>query len=323
MKHATTTTADFAAARFATHPDGRIAARLITNENGVPWRVAPGAHDPAVLAPVRDDEAMAAEGWALVRALDDLTGSGGADLYDATADDDDPQGPVHTRHTTAPAVDYEAMWWRAERQQGEARTMAALWKETARRAIQNPATLARWEKDLLIEDFESNGPVYTTGERDRHRAQIERAERALADVHERDETVARLEARLVKAEQDRNRWRELAEMAECHDCIRDAAVIEKTRALTADDITDEMVQRASEVIEVFAPSERWPGSAARWVLEAALTEPQRPEGAENIEALLEGMPADLIGGPLTAHEARTLADHLAEHGVRVTTEEER
>ncbi|MDN5687026.1 MAG: hypothetical protein L0G94_10205 [Brachybacterium sp.] len=85
---------------------------------------------------VSDDEATTAAGPfapdALHAALDDLAGSGGADLYDVTADDDDPQGPVHTRHATAPAVDYEAMWWRAECQRGEALAMAALWKETTR-----------------------------------------------------------------------------------------------------------------------------------------------------------------------------------------------
>lgn len=78
------------------------------------------------------------------------------------------------------------------------------------------------------------------------------------------------------------------------------------------DITDEMVERARKA---------WNRSAAigndlwREVLTAVLTEPTRPEGAEEIEAMVE---ESLSGDALSDAQVRALADFLAKRGVRVT-----
>ncbi|MDN5659018.1 hypothetical protein, partial [Brevibacterium sandarakinum] len=123
------------------------------------------------------------------------------------------------------------------------------------------------------------------------------AERALADVHERDETVARLEGRLIEAE--------------------------KSRRLTADDITDGMMARGL--------SAYWgqyqngnDEEVVRDILASALTEPQRPEGAEDIKPEIQSWLRSATGGvgALTPERVERLADFLAERGVRVVTEEQ-
>lgn len=142
-------------------------------------------------------------------------------------------------------------------------------------------------------------------------ADLERAETALADVHERDETVARLETRLTVAEGERGWWeaefwkerKEHAALsrAESHDRIRDA-VIETTRPVRAEDITISMCLRAANHFE---RHRSWEGA-----LLAALTEPQRPEGAEEIEAYMR----ELVASHPEDHYGE-LADHLASRGV--------
>lgn len=195
------------------------------------------------------------------------------DIYETVAPDDDPQGPTErqtdpltyeeaigrrsTQNDTPVSPEGDAAYWRARAEAAEdreinwiarcdnARTMAALWKETARRAIRTPVTLARWEKDLLVEDFKSNGPVYTTGERDRHRAQIERVEQerddARHDVIAYRSALSRVCAALGIA--DDASTDDMVEKAECHDC--DTTV------------TDAKVDRAWHVSNTLR-EDRWP-----------------------------------------------------------------
>lgn len=154
-------------------------------------------------------------------------------------------------------------------------------------------------------------------------ADLERAERALADVHERDETVARLETRLTVAEEERGWWeaefweerKEHAALsrAESHDRIRDA-VIETTRPVRAEDITISMCLRAANHFE---RHRSWEGA-----LLAALTpEPQRPEGAADLKhpviQSLAGMDSTRVHG-LTQEDIEGLCDRLAERGIRST-----
>ena len=85
----------------------------------------------------------------------------------------------------------------------------------------------------------------------------------------------------------------------------------ESRPLTADDITDEMVERGRAA---FWGGDLTIAGRVRQVLTAALTEPPtRPEGAEEIEAVIRKVvpshPEDSYGD---------LADRLAERGVRVT-----
>lgn len=115
--------------------------------------------------------------------------------------------------------------------------------------------------------------------------------------------------------------------------LRDRAdqLADTPRPLPPDAITDEMVERAREVlarehwVQSFDPEaadmfDREDHADATRViiatLTAALTEPpKRPEGAEGIEALVE---ESLSGDALSDAQVRALADFLAERGVRVT-----
>ena len=104
--------------------------------------------------------------------------------------------------------------------------------------------------------------------------------------------------------------------------LRDRAdqLADTPRPLTPDAITDEMVERLHGAL-VEAPGWRVgqmyeESPILRRALEIALTEPPaRPEGAEDIEALVE---KSLSGDALSDAQVRALADFLAECGVRVT-----
>ena len=109
-------------------------------------------------------------------------------------------------------------------------------------------------------------------------------------------------ARAEKAERERDEWKDSAIKA-----MADLERAEQPRPLT-----DEMIERARRA---------WNRSAAlgddlwRDVLTAAIG-PARPEGAEEIEALIETSPWHLAGS------CASEADWLAERGVRVVTEEQ-
>ena len=87
--------------------------------------------------------------------------------------------------------------------------------------------------------------------------------------------------------------------------LRDRAdqLADTPRPLTPDAVTDEMVERALVVNADLRPE------TVRRMLTAALTEPPaRPEGAEDIEALVE---ESLSGDALSDAQVRALADFLA------------
>ena len=83
----------------------------------------------------------------------------------------------------------------------------------------------------------------------------------------------------------------------------------ESRLLTADDITYEMVKRAQREEERQRGDWTAP-TAMRHILAAALTEPTRPEGAEEIEAYMR----ELVTSHPEDHYGE-LADHLASRGV--------
>lgn len=164
-------------------------------------------------------------------------------------------------------------------------------------------------------------------------ARARKAETALADVHERDETVARLETRLIEAEEDRDHaeaqrddalhsvkvLRADLERAECHDCIRDAAVIETMRPMRAEDVTGEMVGRLFRAAGQVVPGWGVSMDDCQYLLQVALTEPQRPEGAEKIEAAFGTWErSEYLHAALDEDDLRSIADHIA----RVVTEEQ-
>ena len=140
--------------------------------------------------------------------------------------------------------------------------------------------------------------------------------RAVKAEQERDSKAAaydQLKILFGDAERAAISWRDRARAAE--------ASAEQPLPLTADDITDEMVERGARqyIEEDYTSWERSPALAknnaresVRGILEAALTEPAaRPEGAEELAEVLRTFPGALAG-------IRDISDHLASNGVRVT-----
>ena len=144
-------------------------------------------------------------------------------------------------------------------------------------------------------------------------------------IRVRNAEIAALRKRAEKAEQERDEarrhecsdldahWRldeTLASLKEANATVASLRA-EPTRPLTANDITYEMVKRAQREEERQRGDWTAP-TAMRHILTAALT-PARPEGAEEIEAVIRKVvpshPEDRYGD---------LADRLAERGVRVT-----
>ena len=101
--------------------------------------------------------------------------------------------------------------------------------------------------------------------------------------------------RRIKAEKERDKARAGARLAfgRCREVQAERQKVvdelyriradEQPRPLTADDITDEMVERAYAWWEGNSIA---PRTGMRAMLAAALTEPTRPEGAEKVEAVL-------------------------------------
>ena len=209
-----------------------------------------------------------------------------------------------------------------EHQRDEARAFAALWKATARQAIRG----YRWQRDrtLLWRDL--------AGSRRREMCEAEaRAEKAerdaeqaradTADVHDQllraEQELCEADRRILDAEQARDKaLRTAKEALDSHDeTLRDIAegkYAAEPRPLSPDEITDGMVERARKRGSELAGAV-WDASVIEAILAAALTEPpSRPDGAEEIEAILTGE-VEVIG----PNAAREIADSLASRGVRV------
>ena len=111
------------------------------------------------------------------------------------------------------------------------------------------------------------------------------------------------------------------EIADCYvntAWLRDRAdqLADTPRPLTADDIEQLVTQnrcRVADAIRALYPEEPMATDVLAHAVMTALTEPTRPEGAEEIEAVIRKVvpshPEDRYGD---------LADRLAERGVRVT-----
>ena len=128
-------------------------------------------------------------------------------------------------------------------------------------------------------------------------------------------------ARAEKVEQERDHWKREADNANEDLAHLRAAV---SRPLTPEAITDEMVERArkrgSELVGAL-----WDPEVVEAMLTAALTpEPERPDGAEELGELIGTWTAseDIAPAQLPTGSLATLADFLAEHGVRVVGEED-
>ena len=140
-----------------------------------------------------------------------------------------------------------------------------------------------------------------------------------ADAELRDEADGGVAAALIEQEVEqpdaevRELRSALARELARGNALQDALDAAESRPLTPDAITDEMVERARNAPSFdgrLSPTHR----LVREMLTAALTEPPaRPEGAEEVERLIETSPWHLAGS------CSAEADWLAEHGVRVVS----
>ena len=165
-----------------------------------------------------------------------------------------------------------------------------------------------WLRDRLddlgeprrIEPRDEREHIGTEGEADWHGMYL--AENRRAEKAERERDKARDGARVAFA-----RFREVDKARqEVVDELYSLRVAEP-RPLTPDAITDEMVERAVDA------ADRHPVAVVnraimREAITAALTAPTRPEGAEEVEALIE---ESLPGDALSDAQVRALADYLA------------
>ena len=106
-------------------------------------------------------------------------------------------------------------------------------------------------------------------------------------IRVRNAEIAALRKRAEKAEQERDEVRDAWEGAvesvkEANSLINSLRAAE-SRPFTADDITDEMIDRAYAWWEGNSLADP---AGMRAMLTAALTAPARPEGAEKVEAVL-------------------------------------
>ena len=149
-------------------------------------------------------------------------------------------------------------------------------------------------------------------------------------IRVRNAEIAALRKRAEKAEKERDEarrhecsdldahWRldeTLASLKEANATVASLRA-EQPRPLTADDIEQLVTQnryRVADAIRALYPEEAMATDVLAHTVITALTEPTRPEGAEEIEAVIRKVvpshPEDRYGD---------LADRLAERGVRVT-----
>lgn len=158
----------------------------------------------------------------------------------------------------------------AERESALAVDLAAV-KATSEEIEKQLADAIR-ERDEALRDSDRAGELY---------------ENALDAVARSKQTITDLRAQLVEA--------------------LDRA--EQPRPFTPDDITDEMLKDGEVVWSSLRSLEDIsPLTVIREIITAALTVPTRPEGAEDIEALIE---ASLPGDALSDAQVQALADYLA------------
>ena len=126
--------------------------------------------------------------------------------------------------------------------------------------------------------------------------------------------------RAEKAEQERDH---LAKVLATTARQRDDADKRNARPLTPDAITDEVVERGRSFMWDEFEIDLEPAEVEE-VLTAALAEPTRPEGAEELKhpviVALAGMDSTRVHG-LTQEDIEGLCDRLAREGVRVTEEQ--
>lgn len=204
------------------------------------------------------------------------------------------------------------------RAEADHRNNARCWMKTSE---EWQATAEKWEKRAVRAEQE--------------RDQARREQCMDPDVHWRydDAVQDRAEAvtRAVKAERSRDVAIARAERAECHDCIRDAAVIREPRALTAREHLDAADLSDVTRIVVIGPggscSEKWgvySHGARLDIQDEGLTlkvfpadppAPSRPEWADLADRIDDAM---AVPGGI---DGDSLARILHEGGVRVATEE--
>lgn len=196
---------------------------------------------------------------------------------DALRDALDDIAPVQEAEDEQSGSDFWCeRWAEAACQRDDAQAYAALWKETARRLSQERRA---YRSDAKFEEARADGLAT-----------------AYHDAREKR----------VKAERERDQWRDAAQ-------ARMGQRAEQPRPLTADDIPV-MIERirVGKIASTYRHVEEYYGDLLTIALDLA---PSRPEGAEEIEAWLDGMP-EAIRLDGDEHQ-RLFANHLAHMGFRV------
>lgn len=239
----------------------------------------------------------------------------------------------------SPSVDYEAMWWDAERraekaecpdpevheggpfdlavifrdERDEARATAALWKEATREHVGRSRTALSWaemcEESARTSNARAEKAEDTLSLVQQQRDQATaRAEKATAQLHDALDEQAKLIrerdeaiAFMTEAQEEATRQAVRADTAESRPLTPDADAYERGVPVLRDACPDGF--------KLSIPAHE----AVRAIVAAVLAEPPaRPEGAEEIESILAHLPDTM----LPATDAGR-ADLLASRGVRV------
>lgn len=183
----------------------------------------------------------------------------------------------------------------------DTRRMKALWRETAREHIRRGRTYAGY-REAMEASF--------TAMADQRDQEIGRVN-ALSD--ENDD----LRVRAEKAEQERDRLRTVLDTTSRQ---RDEAD-KRARSLTADDVDVQLAGRLRRALRKEIPALETMflhAPAVGNALTAALREHLRPTGAEELDVHVDASIRGVGPHPFTAEQIRTVANGLAEEGVRAT-----
>jgi hypothetical protein len=213
----------------------------------------------------------------------------------------------------------------------DARAMAALWKETTRELAASRKRLRNAHTYWIGRAGKAEDTLsLVQQQRDQATARAEKAEKE-RDGYRQDALTEIENRRVVEKERD-SALRLAGAVMDSHvETLREIAegsYAAESRPLTPDAITDEARDRAYRAVAALSVSD-WDDMSgvakgrAMALVEAVITEitrpepPARPEGAEEIEAIL----ADLPDTMLPATDAGR-ADLLASRGVRVVGEDD-
>lgn len=246
------------------------------------------------------------DGGVTSAAVEKEAASAPAGSYTRTESPDYADGGV-----TAAAIEKEAegdLWAKATPDQGSSEWWMARWKEAADRADARDVAAHLWKETARKLARESRNAHDWAA----------RVEESIGDV------AARAEQAEKERDEMRDAWEGAIESVKEASALINSLRAEQPSTITADDFSVEAIDRAQDVVDDAPLNVRWVGGSGHIathadprqvvfdVITALTPPPSRPEGAEELEAVLSESPL----GPEAVRGS--LADFLAERGVRVT-----